>query len=219
MFPTQGIEGESGEEVRGQKGGRWEGSDQSEVDGDGDNDNDGDDDNDNNVDDGHLPSLDVPGGHQPSSKLRVAVDLDREARPIAFPGGENGGDGNRDVEDNLLPRSLMTMSCVFWLGCNDSNIRCLSPVLFPVSLTGGHQAASWAELGREIETPKAALSFLGSWLFIWLYAVIWRDRHDNTGIESEQLDLVTLGWDLSGTWRRGQQVTAADRKLRIFGRA
>ena len=103
--PTQGIEGESGEEVRGRKGGRSEGSDQSEVDGDDDNDNDGD--------DGHLPSLDVPGGHQPSSKLRVAVDLDREARPIAFPGGENGGDGNRDVEDNLLPRSLMTMSCVF----------------------------------------------------------------------------------------------------------
>ena len=42
MSPTQDIEGESGEEVRGQKGGRWEGSDQSEVDGDGDNDNDGD---------------------------------------------------------------------------------------------------------------------------------------------------------------------------------
>ena len=113
--PTQGIEGESGEEVRGRKGGRSEGSDQSEVDGDDDNDNDGDDDNDNDGDDDndggddHLPSLDVPGGHQPSSKLRVAVDLDREARPIAFP----GGDGNRDVEDNLLPRSLMTMSCVF----------------------------------------------------------------------------------------------------------
>ena len=79
-----------------------------------DNDNDGDDDNDNDDDDdGHLPSLDVPGGHQPSSKLRVAVDLDWEARPIAFPGGEDGGDGNWDVEDNLLSKSLMTMSCVF----------------------------------------------------------------------------------------------------------
>ena len=41
---------------------------------------------------GHLPPLDIPGGDQPASQLRMFVNSDREAGSVTFPDHHHGDD-------------------------------------------------------------------------------------------------------------------------------
>ena len=85
---------------------------------------------------GHLPFLDIPGGNQPASKLRMSVNPDWEASSVTFPDQHHGDDDDGDVGGDIKYQLCQLSRHQHQrLGQTDSLQGRISPVLRPVLIT------------------------------------------------------------------------------------